>query len=896
MIQKIKFSGLDTKEARRRLELYGTNEIRETEKTSPLKILLRQIKNNFIIYLLLAAALLSFLVGKEITAYTILAVIAFVIASGFIQEYKAEKAIAALKGMLKPVSTALRDGRLQEVPSRELVPGDTVFLRNGERVPADGLIVEDKNLRINEAVLTGETKEVKKSAAGAESVNSEINTSTNEENLVFMGTHLVEGKGTMKILHTGMNTRFGKIAGLINTTEKTLPLQTKVNRITKYMVAVALTVSLATGLLMAIRSPTLTPETLTNILILVIALAVSAFPEGFPVVLTSALAVGAVRMARQNAIVNRMSVIETLGETTVICADKTGTITQGEMTVKEVFRLSGALEVLGIGYEAEGKFLKAGVVLDPASDPDLQIFSRAVAICNEAFLSKTGENNLYQPHGSPTEAALLILAAKAGVFKEDLEYSVVEETPFNSARKMMSVFCREEKRLFVYAKGAPEVILPLCPFAQKNGERETLTKENQEKIMSANHQITNRTLRTIAIAFKEIPTADSIGGSSDYGENGLTFLGLAAMEDPPRPEIRQALNLAAQAGIRVIMITGDNQETARAIAQEIGLKGEIMVGREIDNSTDAELTEKIKETAIFARVHPEHKLRIVRLLKEQGETVAMTGDGVNDAPALKEAHIGIAMGKNGTDVSRSVADLVLKDDNFATIITAIKEGRTIFNNIRKFASYQLSCNLAELQIIFVGVLLSPWLGWTIPLLAPIQILFMNLVTDNLPAITLGLNRSSPDILEQKPRRRSVILNSELIKLLIFNGCLMGGLTLLTYFVSYNLLGLPHPVSQTTALLTLILVEIASAFNFRSYRFGVLNRALLANPYLVYASIISLLATLAVIYFPPAQEIFETWPLKLSNWLPPLAVTLIIVIIFDIAKRVRGSLISVSIAE
>ena len=896
MTRNIKFTGLSSAEAAERLTANGANEIRETDKATPLKVLLRQIKNNFIIYLLLFAALLSFLVGKQVTAYTILTVIIFVIASGFIQEYKAEKAIAALKEMLKPVSTALRDGRLQEVPTPDLVPGDIVFLRSGEKVPADGLVVEAKNLRLNEAVLTGEAQEVKKSAAAEastpESACPESARMAGEDNLVFMGTHLTEGKGTLQVLHTGMNTRFGKIAGLISLTEKTLPLQTKVNRITRYMVGVALTVSVATGLLMMTRTPLLTPETLTNILILVIALAVSAFPEGFPVVLTSALAVGAARMARKNAIVNRMSIIETLGETTVICADKTGTITRGEMTVKEVFQLGGTLEILGIGYEVEGKFLKEGVVLDPATNTDLQILSKAAAICNDAYLSKTGDDNIYQPHGSPTEVALLILAAKASVLKEDLEYTVAEESPFSSDRKMMSVLAREESGSFVYAKGAPEIILPRCLFAQKNGRREALTKEVREKILSTNHQMTNRTLRTIAVAFKKASSEASISGSPDYGENDLTFLGLVAMEDPPRQDVRKALSMAVDAGIKVKMITGDNRETALAIAREIGLKGEALDGQQIEDLSDAEMSEKIKETTIFARVRPEHKLRIVRLLKQQGETVAMTGDGVNDAPALKEAHIGIAMGKNGTDVSRSVADLVLKDDNFATIITAIKEGRTIFNNIHKFTSYQLSCNLAELQIIFIGVLLSPWLGWAMPLLLPMQILFMNLVTDNLPAITLSLNPSSADILERKPRKRSEILNKELLQLLIFNGCLMSSLTLLTYFLSYNLLGLGHGVSQTTALAALILLEIASAFNFRSYRFGVLNRALWTNPYLVYASAVSLSATLIIIYFPPARNIFETQPLDLVEWLPALAAALVVVLIFDLAKKIRGGIIRI----
>ena len=869
----LKKRGLTKKEAENKLKKYGLNEIKDTSKTTPLKILFRQIKSNFIIYLLVGAMLLSFFIGKPITAYTILVIILMVIFTGFIQEYKSEKAIIALKNMLVPVSIVIRDGKEQEIQSVNIVPGDLLLLRNGEKIPADCLLIEEKELRVNEAVLTGESKEVSKKI-GSEKKYS-------DKNLVFMGTYIVNGRCIAKVLHTGMNAKFGKIAGLISSIEKELPLQIKVNKIAKYMVFLAIIISVLTGLIMISRSTVLNEEAILGILILVIALAVSAFPEGFPVVLITTLATGAHHMAKKNAIVNRMSIIETLGETTVICSDKTGTITKGEMTVRKIFANNTIYEVTGTGYEGKGDFLHNHKKVDVNDESALRNLLYNAVLCNDSIIERTGKDMDFRTIGSPTESALLITGVKAGLFKEDIKFKRIQEIPFNSERKMMSVLCEINKEKVVYSKGALEYLIKKCKFVQKNKTISKLTEFEKKKILEYNKSMTSNSLRTIAFAYKQVNTF-----AKDHFEEDLVFLGFAGMEDPAREEVKEAISQCYSAGIKVKMITGDNKETALSIAKEIGLHGKIMEGIELDNLSDDELTKIISTITIFARVKPEHKIKIIKALKSNGEIVTMTGDGVNDAPALKEAHIGIAMGKNGTDVSRSVADLTLKDDNFSTIVSAISEGRTIFKNIRKFSTYQLSCNLAELLILFIGVLLSPFLGWQIPILLALQILFMNLVTDNLPAITLGLNPSSNDSMMEPPRKSSEILNKKFFILLFFTGSLLTVLVLSSYFLVFNIMGGTHEYARTVVLFSLIGLEIVSAFNFRSYRKGVLNRGLMVNPYLVYASAISLFATVIIIY-SPLNKIFETIPLGIDGLSIGVVLSLSLVLIFDLLKYINN---------
>lgn len=867
IVNKIK--GLSDQEALQKLREFGPNEIEDVGKTSLLTILLRQVKKNFIFYLLLSAAVISFIVGKGITGYAIIGVIVLVVITGFLQEYRAEKSINALKKMILPLSMVVRNGKEKEIPSEEIVVGDILVLRNGERIPADSVLLDGEDIEVNESILTGESSDVAKTQAPSEE-------SFTEKNTLYMGAYLVNGKCYAKVIHTGMNTKFGEIAGLISSVEKELPLQDKVNHISKIMVVIALGVSVLIGILMITRAPEISTPYITEILILVIAISVSAFPEGFPVVLTTTLAVGASRMAKKNAIVNRMSIIETLGETTVICTDKTGTLTVGEMTVKGVLTEKDVYAVTGTGYKAEGEIQKnkKGIIIK--EDKALELLLKIGVLCNDSIIERIEEDHLFDVVGSQTEGALLILGAKSQLYTEDYKFERINETPFSSERKMMSILSKEADGEFVYAKGALEVIIDNCTHILEDGRPKKLTAEKKAQLLDINNHLTTRALRTLSFAYKKND------GDANYTENNLIFLGTVALEDPPREEIKEAIEICRKAQIKVKMITGDNSETAKAIGRQVNITGKLLLGKQITDMSDEELKMAVTETTIFARVNPEHKLRIVRALKEIGEIVTMTGDGVNDAPALKEAHIGVAMGKNGTDVSRSVADLTLKDDNFATIVSAIREGRTIFNNIRKFVTYQLSTNIAELTIVLTGVLLAPILGWEAPILLALQILFLNLVTDNMPAITLGLNPTSKDIMNYPPRRKSSILAKPHVGIIIVLGGLMALSAISVYYVVFNIMGENVAVARTSALVTIILIEIVNAFTFRSFRKNVLTRSPFINKYLVIAAVLSIIATVIVLY-TPASTIFSTAPLSLQIWILPIIAAIILLSIQDTIK-------------
>jgi P-type Ca2+ transporter type 2C len=866
----MKYTGLTTKEAQENLKTYGLNEIIEVNKTYWYDILLRQIKSNFIVYLLIAASILSFLVGKSATAYTILAVIFLVIGVGFFQEYRAEKAVSSLKKMITSVSLVIRNSKEIEISSNQIVPGDIIILRTGERVPADGFLIEEKHISLNESILTGESKEVRKVISNKEDIL--------EDSKVYMASFVVSGKGVLKVTHTGMNTKFGKIAKLISGSEKELPLQRKINKITKFLALIGLSLAVLTGLLVLLKSPLITREVIIDVIILIIATSVAAFPEGLPVVLVTTLSSGAHRMARKNAVVSRMSIIETLGETTVICTDKTGTITKGEMTVKNIFLDNKMFQVTGVGFEKKGEIIYNKKVVDFKEHGDLNLLLKASVFCNDSFISKIENEKNFKITGLPTEAALLVLASKADIYKEDYDVLREEEIPFSSERKIMSVLISDKEKKTIYVKGALEFILKKCNYILKNGKVLKITESDIKKIMVENNNMTKKALRTLAFAYKDKNFTDL--------ESDLIFLGFVGMEDPPREEVKETIVLCKKAGINVKMITGDNKETAIAISKEIGiLKGDVLEGFQIDELTDDELEKIISDVSVFARVRPEHKLRIVKALKKNGEIVTMTGDGVNDAPALKEAHVGVAMGITGTDVSRSVADLILKDDNFATIVEAIKEGRTIFANIRKFMTYQISCNLSQISIIFLGVLIASRFGWAIPLLLPLQILFMNIVTDNIPSIALGFNPPSNDIMNERPQKTKSIFTKNLIYLLVFSSILITFFTLLVYYITYNVLSLSYAHAATTALLTLIMLQVFGAFVFRSFRKGVFTRSLFVNKHLFFASLISIVATIVIIY-TPLNIAFDTIPINLIEWVVALGVGILFIFIFDVLKYIN----------
>ena len=864
--------GLTKKEAEKKIKDFGYNEIEDIGKISSFKILLRQIKNNFVIYLLLVGMIISFFVGKLVTAYTILAVIIIVIFTGFFQEYKAEKAINALKKMIMPISIIIRNGKEIEIPSRELVPGDIVILRTGERVPADSIILESKDLLLNESILTGESQEVKKTALK----NPD---KFERENQVFMGTFIISGRCVVKVLNTGMRTEFGKIAGLITTIEKELPLQKKVNEIARYLVYFALSVSIFTGIIMILRNLPFTNELLVETLIVVIALSVAAFPEGFPVVLISTLASGTYKMAKKNAIVNRMSIIETLGETTVICSDKTGTITKGEMTVKKIYCDNSLYEVDGTGYEASGNITFMGKIVDSKKDLTLNLLLKSAVLCNDSKIERKGTDKEYNIRGTPTEGALLILGAKAGVFNDDLNCIRKEDIPFSSERKVMSVLCKEKSENNIYSKGALEILLKKCSYIQRGDGVFRILDKDRAKIIEINKKMASKSLRTLGFAYSKSSKVDN-----KIEENDLTFIGLVGMEDAPRDEVKEAVELCKIAGIKVKMITGDNKDTALSIAKEIGLdNGEVITGDELDALSDKALVKTVRNAVIFARVRPEHKLRIVHALKENGEIVTMTGDGVNDAPALKEAHIGVAMGIGGTDVTKEVADLTLKDDNFATIVEAVKEGRTIFSNIQKFTTYQISINFSQILLITLAIII----GLPLPLIA-IQILLMNLFSDEIMAIALSFNPPSLDSMKKGPRRNSNILQKNHWIIILIAGSFMCLVSLGVFYFILNVMHESLQVARTTTLATMIFFTIANAYNFRSFRKGVFNRSPFTNMYLVYTSIISIVTTLILIY-TPLGKIFDIVPLSSKYLLIAFLAASSIAFTFDLIKAKKGDL-------
>lgn len=864
-------TGLTQEQVKEKRKEFGLNEIEDLHKTSALKILLRQVKKNFVLYLLTLTAIASFTLHEALTGYVIVGVISLVIITGFFQEYKAEKAISALKSMILPLSRVRREGKEKEIPSSELVPGDIVIFRTGERVSADCLILEESNSKFNESILTGESNDIGKTPG------TSIESYT-DENVIFMGAFVVHGRCVAQVLHTGMNTKFGKIAGMISTAEKKLPLQDKVNTISKYMAVVGITAAILTGIVLFMRTDVMTYESIVHIIIIVIALSVSSFPEGFPVVLTTTLAAGVNRMAKQNAVVNRMSIIETLGETSVICTDKTGTLTKGQMTIRKVFCGNELYSVSGVGYENEGN-VTDHTQKKVSDDSVLTDLVDCALICNDTTIEPKPDEKEYTVSGTATEGALLLLGAKLSRYKENYSGERLEEMPFDSQRKMMSVLYKDKKEQTVYAKGAPEVLLSKCTHVQTASGSIVLTAKEKEAILKENSHLTSQAYRTLALAYKKTE-------KTSYTEDEFIFLGLVGMEDPPREEVTQAIELCLRSGIQVKMITGDNKETAQAIAKQIGITGDTLTGDELDKLSDAELTQIVKQTGIFARVKPEDKLRIVRALKENKEIVTMTGDGVNDAPALKEAHIGVAMGINGTDVSRSVADITLKDDNFATIVTAIKEGRTVFNNIRKFVTYQLACNLSDIYILFIGMAVAPYLGWYVPLITALQILYMNIVTDQMPAITLGFNPSSKDIMAERPRKNAQILTSEFLDLILLNGITMGMIAFCITYMSYNVFAFPPETARTTVLVSMIFMQIANAYNFRSFRYGVFSRNLFVNPYLVGASLLSVSITLIIIS-TPLRHIFEMSALSFPQWIVTLCAPLAIIVFFDLFKIVNN---------
>ena len=882
-------AGLDRDAAQARLERYGANELAAGKKISVWSILLRQFANLLII-ILLAATALSFFLGEHLDAWVIIAIVLACVGLGFVQEYRAEKAAAALQKLAAPVATVIREGKEQSIPAREVVPGDVLVLHTGDRVAADARLLEEINLKADEALLTGESTASGKNLAPVADPDLAVG---DRKCMVFGGTVITYGRGRGVVTATGMNTEFGKIARMLAAvTEDQTPLEARMASIGRVLSVVCLTVAVGASVLGVLRG-----HDWLEMLIWGISLAVAAVPESLPAVVTGALAIGTTRMARKNAIVKRLPAVETMGCTTVICTDKTGTLTKNEMTVRRLFLDGEVVEVSGTGYEPSGSFEIGGAAVSPADHPVAIEMARIAILCNDAGLEEA--DGAWTVLGDPTEGALVVLGQKAGLDPEALrrEFPRVAEIPFSSDVKRMSTFHQEPDGVLMYVKGAPESLLPRAPMMLTvQGEREmsALAREAIQKQAAA---MAREALRVLGLAYRRLPAVPDL--SSDAADPELVWVGLVGMIDPARPEARQAVNQCHRAGIRVIMVTGDHPVTATAVAREIGLippgtkSRQAITGPELNQMSDPELKEALRTARVFARVAPEHKLRLVDILKEQGEVVAMTGDGVNDAPALKRADIGVAMGITGTEVTKETAAMILADDNFATLVAAVEEGRAIFDNIKKYMIFLLSCNLAEIFVL-TGAL---FLGMPLPLIA-LQILWVNLDSDGLPAFALGVDPKAPDTMARPPRppgegvfSRSV--NGLLAVISLYLTVIL--IPLFAYYYYLNPWGLADPdqvltEAQTMVFVTLIMAEQVNAFNCRSDHDSLFTVGFFANRVLIVSVILSTSMMLAVIYWLPLATLFHTAPLRWQDWVLAAGLSFTLIPVVELAKwiiRRRG---------
>jgi len=735
--------GLSLQEASSRLDKYGPNQLKEKKGRSALSIFFEQFQD-FIIWVLVGAALISGFLKEWVDAIAIIAIVILNAILGFIQEYRAEKSLAALKKLSSPTSKVIRDGHHNIIPSSELVPGDLIELEAGDNIPADSRIIWlTSNFSVQEASLTGESTPVLKTTLALEEKEVPL---ADRANMVYLGTSVSSGKARAVVAETAMLTELGRIAGMIQGIEQeTTPLQKKLEQFGKWIVYLCFVLVGLVFLLEWLRG-----GKLIEVLLTAVSLAVAAIPEGLPAVVTIALALGVQRMVKRHALIRKLPSVETLGSATVICSDKTGTLTKNEMTVQSVYASGTLFKVAGVGYEPKGEFLVDGKAVNINDYPDLAKGLACAVLCNGAQLTKN--NDGYKIVGDPTEGALLTAAAKADIWKEKLEQesSFVEEIPFDSERKKMTIVRRgEDNKLIAFVKGAPDVLLNDCAGIEEKGQSRGLTSADKGRILKVNSDLADQAMRVLAVAYRILDKAPD-KYEAKLIEKDLTFAGLIAMIDPPRDEVKKAIVECYEAGIKTVMITGDHKNTAVAIARSLGFFKEdslALSGEELDKLSDDELYNKIERIPVYARVSPEHKLRIVRAWRKRKEIVAMTGDGVNDAPAVREADIGVAMGITGTDVTKEVSDMVVTDDNFASIVAAVEEGRGIYDNIKKFVHYLLSCNAGEILVMFVSSLV----GLPIPLL-PIHILWVNLVTDGLPALALGVDPVDPGIMKRPPRR------------------------------------------------------------------------------------------------------------------------------------------------
>lgn len=852
--------GLSHEEAKHRLVQFGPNELAEKERVSPWAIFLEQFKSVLIIILLSAIAL-SAIVGDVKESVIIAFIVLFACGLGFIQEYKAERAMEALKRMAAPMASTIRGGREAEVPARELVPGDIIILKTGNRIPADGRLIEAVNLKAEEASLTGESVPVEK-------IDYPINGEKNigdRRNMVFMGTAVVYGRGKAIVTATGMATEFGKIAGMLQEVKKEhTPLQVNLDRMGKWIGICALVICFVLALLGVLRG-----HKILEMFIWGVSLAVAAVPEALPAVVIISLALGVQRMVKRHALIRRLPAVETLGCTTFICSDKTGTMTHDQMTVRRIYVDGKLIDVTGVGYEPRGEFYLDGKVFATEQNIALQTLLRIGALCNDTSLGEIEGN--WDIKGDPTEGALIVVAAKSDLWQKELsrKFLRVGEIPFSSEKKMMTTIHQISQGKIAYSKGAPEIILNSCKYIHVAGEEKLLTEKDKEDVLSVAQNMAGNALRLLGMAYKRL-FSSSADTETENVQHDMVFVGLAGMIDPPREEVKEAVKLCDQAGIKSVMISGDHKITAVAIAKELGIfkEGMALTGAEIDSMSDEELEALIEKIEVYARVSPAHKLRVVEALAKKRHVVAMTGDGVNDAPALKKADIGVAMGITGTDVTKEAADMVLTDDNFASIVAAIEEGRSLFGNIKKYLMYLLSSNIGEILLMAVAILFGPLIGLpygAIPLVA-IQILWINLATDGLPAIALAVDPSDPDIMKQKPRSRDRGIFTRPVILLMFVAGIWSCLVNIGIFKWALDTGRGMWEAQGLCFLTLIIIQFFKAYNLRSDKYSIFKIGLFTNKWLNLAICWETMLLLIIIYTPFLQEPFRTFSLSAGDWI------------------------------